>query len=158
MDRKALSREARHETNIFKSHVKILLKVLNFWKLRFNDKCAEWNIDADEAFATRRRAQNDFVDDNEANDNVVDSDGFQSRQTRARPRNRPIGRVYRSVGTASPETGHCVGFKSVDLRCTSVRVRYKIISSRSLRIFYLNYSMRCRSCLCYNRVIRHSFM
>lgn len=80
VDQKALSREARHGTNMLKSHAKILLKALNFWKLRFKDKCAEWRqkyIDADEACVARRRAQNGFVDGNGANGNVVD-EGYQS--------------------------------------------------------------------------------
>ena len=77
---KNLSREARHGTNMFKSHAKILLKALNFWKLPFNDKCEEWRqkyIDADEAFAALRRAQHGFVGGNGANSSVVD-EGYQS--------------------------------------------------------------------------------
>ena len=34
-----------------------------------------------------------------------------------------FGRVYRSVGTASPETGHRVGIKSVEPKDTPDRVR-----------------------------------
>jgi len=40
-DRQALSREAREGKNMLKSHAKILLKAVMFWKLRYNDKCAE---------------------------------------------------------------------------------------------------------------------
>ena len=75
LDGKALSRETRHGTNMLKSYAKILLKALNFWKLRFNDKCEEWRqkyIDVVEAFAALRRAQNHFVGRNGANGNVVD--------------------------------------------------------------------------------------
>ena len=79
-DRRAISRELRQNKNILKSHAKILLKAVKFWKLRFKDKREEWSrkfIDADEAFAALRRAQHGFVGGNGANSSVVD-EGYQS--------------------------------------------------------------------------------
>lgn len=76
-DRKALSREARQGKNILKSHARILLKALEFWKLRYNDKYVEWEQkfrDADQAWITRRMIENGFLD---ANGNPVD-EGYGS--------------------------------------------------------------------------------
>ena len=53
---------------------------MKFWKLRFKDKREEWRrkfIDADEAFAARRRVQNGLVGRNDPNGNTVD-EGYQS--------------------------------------------------------------------------------
>lgn len=68
-------RPEKGEICMLKSHAKILLKALNFWKLRFNDKSGEWGqkyVDADQAFALRRAAEIGVVDGNVANDNIVD--------------------------------------------------------------------------------------
>ena len=62
-NRQALSREAREGKNMLKSHAKILLKAVMFWKLRYNDKSAEWRqkyMDADNAFVARRSLEKGF--------------------------------------------------------------------------------------------------
>jgi hypothetical protein len=75
-DRRAISWELR-QRNMLKSHGKIPLKAVKFWKLRFKDKREEWRlkfIDADEA--ARRRVQNGLVG-GVLNGNIVD-EGYQS--------------------------------------------------------------------------------
>jgi len=79
-DRRAISRELRQQKKMLKSHAKILLKAVYFWKLRFKDKCAEWRRkfgDADDAFVARRRVQNGVVGGGGPNGNTVD-EGYQS--------------------------------------------------------------------------------
>jgi hypothetical protein len=76
-DRQRLSREARQGKNTLKSHAKILLKAVMLWKLRYNDKNAEWRqkyMAADNAFVARRRVENGFVS---ANGRTAD-EGYQS--------------------------------------------------------------------------------
>ena len=76
-DRIALSREARQGKNMLKSHARILLKALEFWKLRYNGKYVGWRQkfrDADQAWITRRMIENGFLD---ANGNPV-NEGYES--------------------------------------------------------------------------------
>jgi hypothetical protein len=41
-DQRQLAREVKQGKKLLKSHAKILLKAATFWKLRYNEKYAEW--------------------------------------------------------------------------------------------------------------------
>lgn len=84
-DLQDLSNTKRWGSIILDSHAEAVIKAVNFWKMKYNDKYTEWRrsyIVADAAFVARRRAQmgsvarqtRDFTDERYQSGHDSDSD------------------------------------------------------------------------------------